>query len=93
QDVEQRISFVIGAGLLRENKAAIFRRWRVEADPRWTRVRERSAATRQIEKETLGFRAAPMQKKSSLLLLPPHRPPPHSHHPRLFQLANTPSTP
>ena len=71
----QRISFVIGAGLLRENKAAIFRRWRVEADPRWTHVRERSAATRQIEKETLGFRAAPMQKKSSPAL-PPHRPRP-----------------
>ncbi len=66
QDVVQRISFAIGAGLLRENKAAIFRRWRVEADPRWTPVRERSAATRQNEKETLGFRAAPMQKKSSL---------------------------
>ena len=38
----------------------------MEADPRWTHVRERSAATRQNGKEALGFRAAPMQKKSSL---------------------------
>ena len=68
----------IGAGLLRENKAAIFRRWRVEADPRWTHVRERSAATRQNEKETLGFRAAPMQKKSSPCPSPPR---PASTHP------------